>query len=456
MKSIKSLLIVIVIVLFVNRCTNSLSGTETGNPFVVACIDELKSLFDTTDTWLPSSYLPGGEKQLNPMVVQQETKYTGLAKAYQKGAENDSVLEITIKIDTQITTRSIKVQDTIVNTIIKADTILDKQGFQLYEKLINDTVVVDDTVYLKDTAYVKYFDTLVMDKISGAVTNRNNRNALVISSPNIVTSLLMRDNIAYVELLSAGNRYTAIIADKNLKIVSDTIMMSTSRSYADPQLYYDISYDSSNITAYEEKYMDLDGNLRLFTAAPNVVPSSKLSALYTMSNTDVYNCSLQLSFDAGQDKNLISSNDNRIITMERVKARAGTSIESIQYGKKESGIVNDTVDLSITQMFGLKSRSVVFKSLRGADALDHRQNRLVSVMDSVSFLSSEVRQMSMQLYFARPVVKGQKVTMGILVAHGVLSSNIPVSVELNVDFVNRFVSGTYIEAGISSLIKYKY
>ena len=75
------LIVLSAVVRLICSCTpGPVTGTETGNPDISACVASALLLFDTVDAWLPSEYLVDGERQPSPQNVYASPSVEAVAK----------------------------------------------------------------------------------------------------------------------------------------------------------------------------------------------------------------------------------------------------------------------------------------------------------------------------------------------------------------------------------------
>lgn len=407
-----------------------LSGTETGNPAIIACLNSAMETVDSLDIWLPSHYLVSGDRQLGANTGTDVSADRILSKKTAEYSEDTLPHKDTI-YDTVIQPHVIYVNDTIVKTHLKTDTVVNDNGSIIYKTFhIKDTLIIKDTLYKTDTTIIK------RDK-AGTFNNS-------AESPVVIQ----------FELDSVRVRL-----DEAAKMVSpsDTAgceeYLSTLTKY-DSSVFSLGRYANVNGMTLSEMYSGIDGDSGLYTAPAGTVAAVRLNAHYV--NTDLSIMDLEVDFDAGTDGELSTASNNRILRISRITEKNSAISENITYSSFAMSPNRDTAILHIARNSVGKNENVRFYQTQGSDPLNHNLNMLVSINKKIEFKNDSIRNITIDMVPAHPVAKGESPENVNVWAY--LDIGIGRAGELygQIDNKKRVFSGEYASEGNEYLVNYDY
>ena len=242
-------------------------GTETGNPGMTTCARAAFEPLLTVDQWLPSSYLVNGISQLDPGFINTYlTEIPSLAKKAISAEDQDS-FTIVYRTDTVITIDTVYIVDTIIETSIKADTVIKYQEYSpdsslvISEHLHNDSIFLVDTVIILDTVLVTRIDTIGIDK--GPFDP-----IIVGVSPVTVTlSEYTPDSVTYLVTRASKSAIRLVLASPPVTYRFDSSLISLSRK-------------STLSNGYLEEYRDSDETGCFISVKPPLLPDQTYCILF--------------------------------------------------------------------------------------------------------------------------------------------------------------------------------
>ncbi|MFP4165225.1 MAG: hypothetical protein ACLFVE_14715 [Chitinispirillaceae bacterium] len=343
------------------------SGTETGNPDISFCAEEIFNTYDSTDVWMPEHYLYYGEDQLSPDMIYADVSTHMLHKRTSPYAEGDSVW-----IDTVITSTPIIVTDTIHTYRDSTETVINDNGDTVkVSRRYSDSIFVHDTVMVYDTSYMeRSFDDVPIQFKPRAASYQ----------------LILVDSCGYptysVEMGSSHINFSS----RNTKTVSTRDMTSLSRSM------------NRGDTVVFEAYYDADGDSLLFESDGPDSPEVELEATYLVSNgTEI---TISSFFDGGDDGNIKTSENNRIHAFEKRMHYPGGKSEVTYKASGRGGMPVFTM----AQGFASEPvESVTVKCEFSEPSDDHRLSALTKVDKSALYSDRRHNRMDLQLSFSDPV-----------------------------------------------------
>jgi hypothetical protein len=384
--------------LLLSSCTTmDLSGgTETGNPsLAVAAAFELG---DTADAWLPSHYLVN-ENQLDPGFISAKPELK-LSKSL---ADTAPITTDSLRIDTIIVIDSIFIKDTVHHSHIITDTINDTTEWGLNTKISQndffDTIFINDTVLRKDTFFV--------NKTS--------------PSSQVVYDSVIQNSDGYLP----RNTIT--------KVDSSVIWTVRQTNY-------------SGITVNEE-YSDGDGDSVLYKAQASS-PKSWLHATYSTSGSIT---TLAVLFDAGEDKQFFSTNDNRIYTLQRTLTRSNETYLNVSYRNNYSSFSDDSSILVVTKRYSgdsLISSTTRYNCIPGNVPENHLLNKLCSIDKNLTFSSNNLNNIELHLKPDTPLSAGQYFSSALLNAKIYFGRGRIGELSGKIDFATNSFTGSYFSNGI--------
>lgn len=383
------------LLLLLDCSVNYTGGTETGNPVVLGnCLEKAWNIFDTADKWLPSYYLVNGESQLSADFSSQYLSKKSLAK-YNAAVEDDTVyyFDTVYTIDTLydivIRPRLLLVNDSVVNKVVKSDTlVMPSDGAVIVKKYIcYEKLYFIDTLNVEDTLYVQRFDTIGVSAIIPQVAIRLKTDTIRFSVESVIqdTSKSLKDSY-YIPTIN----YTRVSITP-AKFDTSKIIFSLSR-----ELFKSNQYSS------KEHYTGLDSDSGLYTAS-NGLPIVNLQGEYRNLTTG-NSINMIVDFDPGTDKSFFNVNDNRIRKFTKSAIQNGVLIEDISYLSNTTS--GDTILLISNKKSDQESDNCIFYSLYGDDRADHNQNTLVRVIRVLQNVSDTVKNMKIAVVPDNPVKKG--------------------------------------------------
>ena len=427
-----AIILVCLLALITNQCSIdpvSSGGTETGNPGVMACAAALFQLSDTTDVWLPSYYLIGGDAQLDPGYTSQAPSTGTLSK---RSASLSDSLRIITQTDTVISIDTVMLHDTLYTTRTRTDTITDTLEWGINHRLeqnrIIDTTIVFDTVVVYDTSYFSRVDTVPeAEKTSNPEKSGNifvivgNRDIPTVSD----TGGSMSIDMGY------GTPYE--VNPSNLTIYSDTSLVWTSRN------------TEVNGLKINEIYSDGDGDSLLFLSRSTLIQKSILSGSYNSAKTATQ---LKVLFDAGKDKKFYQTADNRIYSLRRTRTTDSIRVEDVAYLPDLTDETADSVDLIVKKSFAKDSLAQVvtrFVQSTYDTEMGHHGNRLKSVFQSRTYRFGALKELEIKFVPCGPLKEGEKLGCGSLFARFDYGKGCSGELDAVVDFTTGKMTGTYIE-----------
>ena len=415
-------------------------GTETGNPGMTTCARAAFEPLLTVDQWLPSSYLVNGISQLDPGFINTYlTEIPSLAKKAISAEDQDS-FTIVYRTDTVITIDTVYIVDTIIETSIKADTVIKYQEYSpdsslvISEHLHNDSIFLVDTVIILDTVLVTRIDTIGIDK--GPFDP-----IIVGVSPVTVTlSEYTPDSVTYLVTRASKSAIRLVLASPPVTYRFDSSLISLSRKST-----------LSGMDIYEE-YRDSDEDGLLYLSKTTASPRSKLIASYSRENSGT---ELYMRFDAGQDNTFSSTSDNRILSLKRISMVDQMKIQEVLYGNEYVNPQKDTVTLSVEKRDNTKSASIRYTCIRGDDPDAHTENRLVKINYELSFTSGPLREIKIRIIPEVPLEAGQDPSRASMEAFINYGKGVAGDFQGIIDYSIGLVSGIYAEGGIEYEVEYR-
>jgi len=375
---------------------NYTGGTETGNPVVLGnCLEKAWDIFDTADKWLPSHYLINGELQLSADFSPMYATKKSLAK-YSITLEDDTVTysdtiyKIDTLYDTVIRPKLLLVNDSVVNKVVKSDTmVMSSDGAVIIKKYVcYEKVYFIDTIKVDDTLFVQRFDTLGISTIVPQVAIKLKTDTILSSDMTVAkdTSKGEKYNL-YLQVAVIGRVSVAPVRFDTSKVI-----FSLSR-----ELF------SSNQSSSREYYTGIDSDSGLYTAS-NGLPIVNLQGDYRDLTTGK-SVSMIVDFNPGTDKSFQNVNDNRIRRFAKSTIQNGVLIEDICYLTPTAS--SDSVLLISNKKNDSESDNCIYYAVYGTDREDHNQNSLSRVIRVLQNVSDTVKNMKIAMTPDRPVRKGE-------------------------------------------------
>jgi hypothetical protein len=442
---------VFVIVLFavavlLDSCTpGPVAGTETGNPDITACLESALSLFDTTDRWIPSSYLIDGERQLSPDNVYNPPIVSNIAK--RKGT--DTVGEVPdgalVHYDTVIIVDTTFRYDMLVLETVTIDTVHqyfeegDTQivGELVSQQLLHDTVFVTDTVVVQDTFLIPSVDTACETSTPGQNNTTTNIDITGKSADTSLSYQVARNPVTGEVVLTSnwgatsGNNSN----QPSFKVSSDTSMEMIARNIR-----------IAGVTV-DEVYRDADGDGIISTAGNGMSPLLSWTGVYS---SCAFHVEIATDFDAGDDRVFPTGTDNRIHSLIRSTMKIDGSTELVRYGDRYFGQSGDTCVLSREVDFPWDSTARIvnhYICLKGMDPFDHRLNQLLSCQQTTGFRSGGIRTMELTVIPETAVQAGTTPETGMLTASIDFGKGLTGRIDAKANYTERTIIGIYAQAG---------
>lgn len=388
----------VALLLLFDCSVNYTGGTETGNPVVLGnCLEKAWSIFDTADKWLPSHYLID-ESQLSADFSSAYAPKKSLAKYTFAQAEDtvdyfDTIYKIDTLYDTVIRPKLLLINDSIINKVVKSDTVvMSSDGAVIIKKYIcYEKVYFIDTLKVEDTLYVKRLDTIGVGNVVPQVAIKLNTDTL--RYPVIKVNLETSNTEKYSWYIPSViyNTYSKVPIVP-VKFDTSKVVFSLSREL----------YASNQKNSYE-LYTGLDSDSGLYTAA-NGMPVVNLQGEYRDLTTGKLTTMI-VDFDPGTDNSFKNVNDNRIRSFAKSTFQNGVQLEDICYVTKTTS--NDTVLLISNKKNEHESDNCIFYTICGTDKEDHNQNVLAFVIRALQNVSDTVKNMKIIMTPDNPVKKGE-------------------------------------------------
>ncbi len=432
--------------LLLATCTSGpVAGTETGNPDITACLESALSLFDTTDRWIPSTYLVDGERQLSPDNVYNPPLVANVAK--RKGT--DTVGEVPdgsmVLYDTVIIVDTTFRYDTLVLETITLDTAhqyFEEADTQIVGELISqqrlyDTVFVIDTVVVLDTFLIPGVDTAYEANTPGRSTTTTNIDMTGKSADTSLSYQVERNPVTGEVVLTSnwgatsGNSFN----QPSFEVSSDTSLEMIARSIRIAGVLVD------------EAYRDADGDGIFTSAGSGMIPLLSWTGVYSFC---AFHVEIATDFDAGDDQVFSTSTDNRIHSLIRNTMKIDGSTEQVRYGSRYFGQSGDTCVLLREKDFPWDSIArVVTRYLcrTGNDPIDHRKNRMIACQQQVGYRSGHISTIDLTVLPANELAEGNVPAMATLTALIDFGKGLTGRIDAQVNYTDETITGTYALAG---------
>lgn len=348
------------------------SGTETGNPDISFCAEEIFNTYDSTDMWMPEQYLLYGEDQLSPEMIYADVSTHMLSK-YTAAAVGDSIW-----VDTVIISTPVVVTDTIHIYRDSTETLITDSGDTVrVSRRYSDSIFVNDTVMVYDTNYVE---------------RKYDNSSPPLLAPGASDFILIDyDECGYVTYSIKLGASTINFSSRNTRTVSTQNMTSLSRSMV-----------RGDTTVYEA-YYDADGDSLLFESHDPEVPLVELDATYLVSNgTEI---AISALFDGGEDANVKTPQSNRIRSFEK-RVQSLRERMSVTYDASKQGGV--PVFQMTNHFAGEPVESITVKCEFAEPSSDHRFSALSRIKKNAVYRKSRYSSMDLLFSFSEPVSCGER------------------------------------------------
>jgi len=374
------------------------AGTETGNPGVVTSASLVFSLL-TDSRWNPESHLEGGVGQLDPEYAIGPQPAVHLAKRKATREDPNTGVEINIITyhDTIITIDTLLVNDTVVQTYSKQDTITMGSSEIVLDSLIVDSIYVTDTILQYDTTVTRHNDTVWVPVKSD--TSPSNPVIITKGRLSYVTQSYRNVN-EHSFPISGGTESVYAIDGRWGRIL---LTLDDYNSSNTKNLQSISRYDSSNGIRSMEQYEDGNGDNLLYFSIGNTVPQIKLTGRYWDA---VYEKNVEVHFDAGDDNTFSTTDDNRIYSLVKKKIKGGTVLSKITYRETN----HDSVLLTVSESASTDSvakNDILYIGIHGDDPLDHRDNALKEIQQNIRYRKGAIEKIKLTMQFSRPVGEGE-------------------------------------------------
>ena len=440
-----------VILLYCSCSVGPISGTETGNPDITACLNSALSLFDSADVWIPSHYLIDGERQLNPENVYNQPSGAAIAKRTSSTPDTAAAEAGSIGYDTIYIIDTLFIRDTIILDTVVTDTI-DRQfdngdiNRLVLQQVRHDSVFIVDTSVVRDT-FLLPLNNDTEATYPGSDGSRGSMEIDMTARADAVVQQyrVVRDSLTGAVVLAA-EAVPAVGAgaygNPSLEVRTDTVLRMIARS---------ITIAGVMVT---DVYRDADGDGTIATAGNATAALLTCSSLYRSSVKEIDQI---VDFDAGIDNDFNTVGNNRIHALAKRTSFADGTSDLVRYGMKYLGQTGDTAVL-------IHERSLPADSVEGTlnryigrtgnDPKDHRMNKLIFCTQTVAFRSGALREMELTLIPEEELAAGTTPVRAFFTAEIDFGKGLTGRIDAIADYRNGTVSGTYAQAGTEFSLDY--
>ncbi|MBN1760267.1 MAG: hypothetical protein JW863_18210 [Chitinispirillaceae bacterium] len=434
-------------------CTNGpVAGTETGNPDITACLASALSLFDSTEAWVPSTYLVDGERQLSPQNVYSPPSTGKVAKRAATDSTPADKEGGSVGYDTVFIVDTLFNRDTVILETVTYDTINEQFGA---DSAINELVIQQilyDSVFITDTQVVR--DTfLIVRSDSEPATNTpdsqgNTKIDLTDHTDDSASTYSVERDPETGEIVliipPANFETSGATATPSFEVRSDSSLQMIARKV------------TISGVSVEEIYMDADGDGMMTTAQNNVIPLLGCTGIYTGITMRL---DLAVDFDAGVDHLFSTDRDNRIRSLWRRKVVVDGTIEQVRYGNRYFGQNGDTCILLRERDLppADSTTRIVERYLcrSGADPLDHRENRLFSCRRTIDYRTGNIRNIDLTVTPSAELSAGAVPEQGSLKALIDFGKGLTGVIDAVIDYTDGTITGVYAQAGTEYRLSYQ-
>jgi hypothetical protein len=301
------------------------AGTETGNPD--AAIAVAFSGMQAESSWCVARYIPGGSRKLDPgdMVLNK------FDNQVQRGFAKTAATPVDAAVDTIFIRDTLYSRDTVVfrDTTVECDTSVARDTLTRTVTDTTDSMVNNDTATWITRNSVPYYvtDTTVTCDTSFFTKTYYRTDTIVINDTLLRVAWDgdsgIAKNVDTVQLSPANyERLTGnfIVAQDLFYMSTDSVtslpLYGVSGRELDKGTYNDISRTYTNAAGeyVNESYSDADGDERIFTAAPDTVPTVHYHNRLTgpaVSDTAL------VTFTGGDDTTFVSTGENHVLALQR-------------------------------------------------------------------------------------------------------------------------------------------
>ncbi len=301
------------------------ASTETGNPDIALAM-AFRGM-DAESSWCVARYIPGGVKKLDPgdMVVNkfENQLQGGFAKAV--------ATPVDASADTILIRDTLYSRDTVVfrDTTMECDTSVAQDTITRMVADTTDSIVNNDTAtwIMQNTVPYSVTDTAIRCDTTFYTRTYYRTDTIVIKDTLLriarTTGSGVTKNIDTVRL--SPNNYERSTGTYNaIEDRADIVYDSVTIAPVYAAFYWDTNKESYNTISrtytnaageyVNESYSDADGDERIFTAAPDTVPSvhyhNRLTGP-TVSDTAL------VTFTGGDDTTFVSTGENHVLALQR-------------------------------------------------------------------------------------------------------------------------------------------